>query len=162
MTTTLARRTPRNRTGLSSIFSADPFSNLRDEFDQLLTNWFADNNPSAQTAFSPLLDLTETDGEYQVQADLPGVQANEIKVQLSDNVLTISGERKYEKTEGKDKKNGTTPHLVERYHGIFSRSILVPGAVKQDKIDAKYADGVLTVKLPKAAEQKPCEISVKS
>ena len=62
----------------------------------------------------------------------------------------------------KDKKNGATAHFVERYHGSFSRSIVLPGAVKSDKIDAKYNDGVLTVTLPKAEEVKPCQITVKS
>lgn len=167
MTTALSRRTSRNRTGLSSIFSIDPLNTLRDEFDQVLSTWFKDHDATAFTSFSPSLDLSETDTEYDVKVDLPGIQANEINVQLSDNVLTISGERKYEKTDGKEgskdkgKKNGTT-HFVERFHGAFSRSIVLPGAVKQDKIDAKYNDGVLTVTLPKAEEAKPCQITVKS
>ena len=167
MTTILARRANRNRTGLSSIFSMDPFSTLRDEFDQMLSTWSQDHDTTAFTSFSPSLDLNETDANYEVQVDLPGIQANEINVQLSDNVLTISGERKYERTDGKEdgkekpKKNGTT-HFVERFHGSFSRSIVLPGTVKQDKIDAKYNDGVLTVTLPKAEEVKPCQITVKS
>ena len=86
-------------------------------------------------------------------------------MQVSDNVLTINGERKYEKTEGKKsdgKKNGGTPHYVERYHGTFSRSVVLPTAVKQDQIEAQYRDGVLTVTLPKAEEAKPCEVTIKT
>jgi HSP20 family protein len=166
MATTLARRPVKTRTGLPSIFSIDPFTSLRDEFDHLLSNWFVDNTESMKTACSPSLDMTENDTNYEIKVDLPGIQANEINVQLSDNVLTISGERKYEKTDGgekdKEKKGGAKTHFVERYYGSFSRSILLPGAVKQDKIDAKYADGGLTVSLPKAEESKPCQISVKS
>ena len=166
MTTTLARRSNRTRNDLPSIFSSDPFGELRDEFDQMLSNWFStSDSPSVLPSFSPLLDLKETDANYEVQVDLPGIQASDLHVQVSDNGLTISGERKYEKTEGKKtdgKKNGGTPHYVERYHGSFSRSIVLPTAVKQDKIDAQYRDGVLTVTLPKAEEAKPCQITVKT
>jgi len=166
MTTTLARRTSRSRAGLPSIFSADPFGSLRDEFDQMLSNWFStSDNSLVQPSFSPMLDLNETDSNYEVKVDLPGIQASDLHVQVSDNVLTISGERKYEKTDGKkgeSKKNGGTPHYVERYHGTFSRSVMLPTAVKQDKIDAQYRDGVLTVTLPKTEDAKPCEITVKT
>lgn len=163
MSKTLTRRAAKNRAGVPSIFSIDPFTALRGEFDQLLSNWFADNGESLPVTFSPSIDLTETDTNYDVKVDLPGLQANEIKVQLSDNVLTISGERKYEKSDGNEKdKNGGKNHFVERYYGTFSRSILLPGTVKSDKIDAKYSDGVLAVTLPKAEECKACEIPVKT
>lgn len=163
MTTTLARRVNRPRSGLPSIFSSDPFGALRDEFDQMLMNWFStSDNQAIPTSFSPLLDMSETDAHYEVKVDLPGITANDLKVQVSDNVLTISGERKYEKTEGKEGKKNGTPHYVERYHGTFSRSIVLPAPVKQDKIDAQYHDGVLTVTLPKAEVSKPCHITVKT
>jgi len=172
--TSLSRRSARDRGGAPSIFSVDPMSSLREEFDQLLSNWFMGSGREMRWAFSPSFDLSETDTEYLVQADLPGVNANELNVQVSDNVLTISGERKYEKTDAgekneKDKKGGDkndknapTTHFVERYHGTFSRSIVLPGTVEQDKIDAEYHDGVLTVKLPKGAEDKPRQISIKT
>jgi HSP20 family protein len=151
MSTILTRRTGRQRNGLSSIFATDPFGRLRDEFDQMLTTWFSDQNTSPMSSFAPSLDLSETETNYVVKVDLPGIQPNEINVQVSDNVLTISGERKFEKTDGKEKehenKNGTS-HFVERFHGTFSRSIVMPGAVKQKNIDATYRDGVLTISLP--------------
>lgn len=164
MTTTLTRRPRRNRVGLPSIFSVDPFSSLRDDFDHMLSKWFQETDAGPLSAFSPSLDMHETDTNYEVKVDLPGLQASDFNVQLSDNVLTISGERQYEKTDGKEKgkKNGSTPHYVERYHGTFSRTIMLPGAVKNDKIDAQYRDGVLTVTLPKAEEAKACQIAVKS
>jgi HSP20 family protein len=164
MSTTLARRSSGNRTGLSSIFSIDPFNDLRGEFDQMLSNWFETNESSAIPSFSPSLDLKETDTNYEIHADLPGIKANEINVKLTDNVLTISGERKCEKTDCKEKgtKNGATTHIVERFHGTFSRSIMLPGNVKKDKVDAQYHDGVLTVIVPKAEACKPCQITVKT
>jgi len=161
MSTTISRRPTRGRTGLPSVFVTDPFGMLRDEFDQMLTNWFSNSdNPAALPSFSPSLDLSETDMNYEVKVDLPGIKGNEVQVQVADNVLTISGERKGEKHDG-HKPNGT-PHFVERYHGTFSRSIVLPAAVKQDKIEAQYRDGVLTVMLPKAEETKPCNITVKT
>jgi HSP20 family protein len=161
MATMITRRSNRNRNGLPSIFSIDPLGTLRDEFDQMLTNWFStSDNPGALPTYSPLLDVSESDANYEVKVDLPGIKAEEVKVQVSDNVLTISGERKSEKFEGK--KNGGTPHCIERYHGMFSRSVVLPAAVKQDSIDAQYHDGVLTVTLPKAEETKPCQITVKT
>jgi HSP20 family protein len=161
MATTLARRAPRQRNGLPSIFSTEPFGTLREEFDQLLSNWFSSADTSiAFPTFAPLLDMNETDGAYEVKLDLPGVKANEINVQVSENVLTISGERKCEKASEKDKAG--TPHHIERYHGTFSRSIVLPSAVNQEKIDAQYHDGVLTVTLPKTEGAKPCHVTVKS
>ena len=99
-----------------------------------------------------------------VKVDLPGLQASDLNVQVNENVLTISGERKYEKKdEKKDEKTGNlTPHYIERYHGTFSRSVVLPAPVKQDKIEAEYKDGVLSVTLPKAEVTKPCKIAVKS
>lgn len=164
MTTTLAPHGSGNRTGLSSIFSIDQLSSLRKEFDQMLSNWFTDREGGTFPSYAPSLDLTESDENYEIKADLPGVKANEIKVQLSDNVLTISGERKYEKTKGheKGKKNGLTPHFTERFHGTFARSVSLPGSVKSDEVDAQYHDGVLTVIVPKAENSKTCQIPVKS
>ncbi len=161
MSTTLARRATRNRANVPSIFSADPIGALREEFDQLLTNWFsAGENSAALPTFAPLLDMNETDTAYEVKVDLPGIKASDVHVQVSDNVLTISGERKGEKSDGK--KNSGTPHYIERFHGSFSRSIVLPTAVKQEKIDAQFRDGVLTVSLPKAEEAKPCQITIKT
>jgi len=161
MPTSLARRVSHNRPGVPSIFSADPFGALRDEFDQMLTNWFStSDNPAMLPAFAPSLDMNETETAYEVKIDLPGIKATDVQVQVSDNVLTISGERKCEKTDGK--KNCGKSHYVERFHGTFSRSILLPAAVKQDKIDAQFRDGVLAVTLPKAEEAKPCQIAIKT
>ena len=160
MATTLSRRPARQGMGLPTIFSGEPFGALRHEFDQMLSNWFhMVDRTSGPLSFSPSLDMNETDANYEVKVDLPGLQANDVHVQVSDNILTISGERKYETKE--EKKGSETPHFVERYHGTFSRSIVLPAPVKQDKIDAQYQDGVLSVTLPKAETAKPCKIPVK-
>jgi len=162
MSTTLSRRANRGRSSLPSIFSTDPFGGLRDEFDQMLTNWFSSSdNGGHMPSYAPMVDMSESDANYEVQVDLPGIKPEDVKVQVCDNVLTISGERKSERMEGR-KNGGGMPHYVERYHGTFSRSIVLPAAVKQEGLDAQYRDGVLTVTLPKAEEAKPCQIPVKT
>lgn len=160
MPTTLAKKTARSQTTPPSIFSMDPFNSIRSEFDQMLSHWFGDSEKNTFLPHTPSLDLNETDKAYEVKIDLPGVKSEELRLQFSDNVLTVSGERKCEKCE--EEKNDSTPHRVERFHGTFSRSVVMPGAVDQDKIDAEYLDGVLKVTLPKAADVKPRQISIKS
>lgn len=165
MSNSLSRRMNRslnrNQNMPASIFSVQPFGTLRDELDQLLSNWFSSSESGTQMpAFSPSLDMHETDSGYEVKVDLPGVKPSEVNVHVADNMLTISGERRFEKHEGK-KGEESTPHLVERYHGTFSRSIMLPAAVKQDKIEAEFRDGVLRISLPKAEETKPFKVAVK-
>jgi HSP20 family protein len=104
----------------------------------------------------PTVDVSETDDEYIVRAELPGVSKGDIKVTLKENVLTIRGEKKQER-ETKDENF----HRVERIYGAFQRSFTLPGEVRVDKIDAKFKDGVLTIRLPKAEETKAKEIEVK-
>jgi HSP20 family protein len=103
----------------------------------------------------PSLDLSESENEYKVLADLPGLSKEDIKISLRDNVLTISGERKYEKKD--DSKNYSS---AERTYGKFARSVSLPDKIKESEIKASYKNGVLTVSLPKSEEAKPREISI--
>jgi len=105
---------------------------------------------------SPPLDISETDTEVRVRLDLPGVEAKEIDIQVNGNQLTIAGERKEEKEE-----KGETFHRVERRAGRFSRSFTLPCGVDENKVDATYHDGVLSVTLPKTEESKSRRITVK-
>ncbi len=107
-------------------------------------------------AWSPRVDISETDDEYIVRAEVPGVSKDDVKVTIKENVLTISGEKKQEK----ETKNENF-HRIERVYGSFSRTFTLPGAVKVDKVEAKFKDGVLTIKLPKVEETKAKEIEVK-
>ena len=108
---------------------------------------------------APLIDVTESDATIEVTAEIPGVDEKDIDVSLNDDVLTIKGEKKSEtKTEEKDYR------MVERAYGAFERSIRLPCQVKEDKIDAAFKNGVLTVKLPKSpeAKEKVKKIAVKA
>lgn len=103
------------------------------------------------------VDVVENNEAYVIKAELPGISKNDVKITLHENVLTIKGEKKQEKEE-KDRNF----HRVERSYGSFERSFTLPSGVKDDKIEAAYKDGILTITLPKAEEAKPKEIEVKA
>jgi HSP20 family protein len=108
------------------------------------------------SSWTPAVDIAEHDDEYLVKVELPGVNKDEVKLTLENNILTIRGEKKQEKETKKENY-----HRVERSYGSFQRSFTLPAAVKSDKIDASYKDGILKVSLPKAEEAKPKQIEVK-
>lgn len=106
-------------------------------------------------AFSPTCNFKESDKEYIVQFDIPGVNKDDVKIEIQNNRLTVSGERK-EKKEEKDAKH----FLAEAYYGSFMRSFALPAEVDENKVDAHYEDGVLTVKVPKTATTKAKEVKI--
>jgi HSP20 family protein len=106
--------------------------------------------------WSPLVDITEDDHEYLFKVDLPEMKKDDVKVTIENGVLSISGERKTEKEEKKQKF-----HRLERFFGRFERTFTVPEDADASKIAAVFKDGVLTVHLPKAPAGKPKPIEVK-
>lgn len=106
--------------------------------------------------WSPLVDITEDEKEYLIKAELPEVKREDVKLTVQDNVLAISGERRYEKEE-KNKKY----HRVERAYGNFLRSFTLPEDADGSKVSAEYKDGVLKVHLPKSEKATPKSIEVK-
>jgi HSP20 family protein len=106
--------------------------------------------------WSPLVDITEDDKEYLIKADLPEVKKEDVKLTVQDDVMSISGERKYEKEE-----KGKKYHRVERAYGSFMRSFTLPEDADGSKVSAEYKDGVLNVHLPKSEKAKPKSIEVK-
>ncbi len=143
-----------------NLFEWHPLETLRRQIDRLfedapLRKTTPDFEPfgrfSLAWASTPAVDLVEKDKEYQITAELPGLDEKNIEVKLSNGTLTISGEKKEEREE-KDKGY----HLSERRYGSFRRAFRVPEGVNADNIEASFAKGVLTVRLPKTAEgQKP-------
>lgn len=106
--------------------------------------------------WSPLVDIAEDEKEYLVKAELPEMKKEEIKINVQDDVLSISGERKYEKEE-----KGKKYHRVERAYGSFMRSFTLPEDADGSKVSAEYKDGVLKIHLPKSEKAKPKAIEVK-
>jgi HSP20 family protein len=106
--------------------------------------------------WAPPVDIEETGKEYLIKAELPDIRKEEVKVEMTDGVLTIEGERKREKEE-----NGKKFHKVERSYGRFVRQFVLPKEVEAAKIEAEFKDGMLNVHLPKTAAAKPKAIEVK-
>jgi HSP20 family protein len=140
----------------------DLFTSLQREIDQVFRD-FGRSWPTVAETRSGMMavkfNVAETDKEIEVTADVPGVDAKDIDVQLRDGVLTIKGEKKEEKDE-KQKDY----HLVERSYGMFERSFTLPADVVGDKIQANFDKGVLRIVLPKApeAQSKVRKIAVKA
>jgi len=95
--------------------------------------------------FSPAMDVEDRDDHFLLSMDLPGVKKEDVRIELNDRVLTISGEKKGEHVE--DKKNR---HVVERSYGRFERSLTLPSNVRSDDVEADFQNGVLKVAIPKA------------
>ncbi|MCP9468838.1 MAG: Hsp20/alpha crystallin family protein [Nitrospira sp.] len=110
----------------------------------------------AVAEWSPVVDITEDDKEYLIKAELPEMKKEDIKINVQDDVLSISGERKYEKDE-----KGKKYHRVERAYGSFLRSFTLPQDADGSKVSAAYKDGVLSIHLPKSEKAKPKAIEVK-
>ena len=106
--------------------------------------------------WAPAVDVSETDGEYLIKADLPDVRKEDVKIGIEDGVLSVEGERKQEKEE-----NGKRFHRVERSYGKFVRRLALPSDVDSAKIAAEFKDGVLNVHMPKSEAAKPRAIDVK-
>lgn len=113
--------------------------------------------PSRDTSFAALLDVAETEKEYMVHVDLPGVKPEDVKVEIVDDRLTIAGKRVSEtKTEGKNF------HRVERSTGEFFRTVMLPQSIDQENVSAEFADGVLNIRLPKSIKSQPKKIEIRS
>ena len=144
-----------------SLIKWQPFGELDDAFTRLMPSFFNRSNRfglenGAKFAWAPSADISETDAEYLIRAELPAVRKEDVKVTLDEGMITISGERKEDK-ETKDEKF----HRVESYRGAFSRSFSMPDNIDDKGIRAESKDGVLTVHLPKTKASTPKTVEVK-
>lgn len=114
------------------------------------------NEMMVRADWTPSVDISETDEEFQIKAELPGVKKEDVKVTLENGILTLQGERQQER-EDKDLKF----HRIERSYGQFVRSFTLPDLVDDAKVKAEYKDGVLNLRLPKSEKAKPKAIEVK-
>lgn len=135
----------------------EPFSALRKEMDDLITNfWGSPSTSWLATMQSPAMDVVETENAFTVKVDIPGMEAKDLNVQVHGNTVTVSGQRQEEK-ETKDK----TFYRMERRSGNFSRTATLPCNINEDEVVADYVNGVLSLTLPKAESAKAKKISVK-
>lgn len=141
----------------------NPWKEL-EEMEKRLTSVFGpspsgvtDNKEAMSVAqWSPLVDITEDEKEYIVKAEIPEMKKEDIKINVHDDVLAITGERQYEKEE-----KGKKYHKVERAYGSFMRRFSLPEDADGSKVSAEYKDGILNVHLPKSEKAKPKAIEIK-
>src|SRR6266446_4113375 len=139
----------------------DPFRDmnvLQDRMNRLFEDaghGWRSSEPSATTAWSPAVDIFETEGEIVVKAELPGMERKDITLNLENNVLTLRGERRFQK-ETKDDNY----HRIERSYGNFSRSFSIPAVVDEEKLRADDKDDVLKIVQPKKEQSKPKQIKI--
>jgi len=131
---------------------------MQDDMNRFFEDFFG--HPLVRTewsdgAWNPTMDVSETKDDLVIKAEMPGMNKEDVKISIHDNVLTLKGEKKQEKEE-KD----ANYHRIERSYGSFCRSFTLPTSVKADKVKATYKDGVLNVTLPKTEEAKPKEIPI--
>jgi len=142
----------------TAISRFEPFrtNSFQEQFNRLFSEAFdRSSEESSITTWAPAIDIFETEHELVVKADLPDIKPEELDIRVENNILTIRGERKFEK-----QVNENNYLRVERAYGSFSRSFSLANTVNSDAIKAEYKDGVLTLTIPKREEAKPKQIKV--
>jgi HSP20 family protein len=139
----------------------EPFrelSSLQTEMNRLFNAAFEGSGGSPAAAarrWTPAMDLLETDEQFVLRADLPGLSEDDVSIELEDNILTVSGERK---AEHEEKREGF--YRMERSYGAFSRSLTLPKGVDPEAVTAAFDRGVLEVRVPKPEQRKPRRITI--
>lgn len=156
---TLVRWSPnRMHTGWYPVSNlATEIVSMQREIDRLFDRFQGGITERNGTAtFMPAVDIVEREKDYLVRVELPGLDRNDVKISVLDDVLTIRGERKAEE-ERKDEQI----HRLERSHGVFERSFTLPNSIKSEQIEATFENGLLSITLPKLEQPKPKPIEIK-
>ncbi|MDK2886126.1 MAG: hypothetical protein PWP54_684 [Thermosipho sp. (in: thermotogales)] len=132
----------------------DPFVELQREIDKLFEDFISPSRRDYD--FVPRVDAYETDKELVIEVELPGLKKEDVKITVEDGILTIKGERKFDR---EDKKKNY--RLIERVEGRFERSFTLPEYVDLEKIKAKFEDGILKIEIPKKEEKARKVIDIK-
>jgi HSP20 family protein len=135
----------------------NPFVTLQREIDRLFDDFGRGSPVFRAPGLTPTMDVTETDKEIEITAELPGLEEKDVEVNVADNVLTIRGEKKAEKEE----KNKNY-QIVERSYGAFARTVALPDGIDPAAIKASIAKGVLKVTVPKPAPAKTTKVEIKT
>ncbi len=143
-----------------NIVKYDPFRDLRslqDEMNRLFSGTFSRGSQDEvlRGAWSPSVDIFENKNEIVLEAELPGMSAEDVRISIENNVLTLHGERKFEKKDESDNF-----HRVERSYGSFTRSFTLPPTVSNENANAEFENGVLRLTLAKREEAKPRRIEI--
>lgn len=133
---------------------ASEVDSLQSDFNRLIEGFFGRPTASARS-WAPAMDLSETANGFVLRADLPGLDRDDVSIEVKDNVLTISGERR---DEQEDERKGY--YRVERAYGSFSRSLSMPRGVDPESVSAEFDKGVLEVRIPKPAEPESHRVEI--
>jgi len=133
---------------------AGDIDSLQSDFNRFFEG-FLGRPVAGSRRWAPAMDLSETDDALVLRADLPGVDRDDVAIEVKDNVLTVSGERR---SEHEDKQEGL--HRIERSYGSFSRSLTLPRGVDAEAVTAGFDKGVLEVRIPKPVEAKPHKVAI--
>jgi HSP20 family protein len=133
---------------------ATEVDSLQSDFNRLVEGFFGRPSAGGQR-WSPAMDLSETAGAFVLRADLPGLDREDVSIEVKDNVLTVAGERRDEHEE--DRKGY---YRVERAYGAFSRSLTLPHGVDAESVSARFDKGVLEVRIPKPIEPEPHRVEI--
>jgi HSP20 family protein len=128
---------------------------LQSEMNRLFDTFFGGNETRGTRRWVPAVDLVETDDHLVLKADLPGLDRNDVSIEIKDGTLTVSGERK---AENEERSEGY--YRVERAYGSFSRSLSLPRGVDPEAVEASFDKGVLEVRIPKPEERKPHRVAI--
>jgi HSP20 family protein len=142
---------------MPAVVRFDPFreiTSLSDEMNRLFSRTVGDG-VSSGSAWTPAVDIFDTEEAIVLRAELPGLGPDDIDIEIDDNVLTLKGERRFQETVDEGRF-----YRLERAYGHFQRSVTLPQGVKADEISADVDNGVLTVRVPKADEVKPRKIAI--
>ncbi len=146
---------------MANLTRNEPFRDLglHNEVERLFNNMLGSGGraPATAGAFAPALDVEETEDEFTLVIELPGVAPEDVDITLEENVLTVSGERAFYAD-----KEADGFRRVERSFGRFHRAVRLPDRVAGDRVQADYRDGLLTITVPKAEEAKPRRIEVRA
>jgi HSP20 family protein len=138
---------------MALLMKPEPFGT---EFDRLFSTLF-DRSTAGAGSWTPPMDLVEAEDHFLLRADLPGMREDDVNIEVRDNTLRISGERK---AEHEQRERGW--YRVERQFGKFSRALTLPEGINADTIEASFDHGVLEVRVPKPEERKPRRIEIKA
>jgi HSP20 family protein len=134
-------------------------SSLQNDMNRLFNTFFdtstAGNGATSPRRWVPAMDLVETDDHFVLKADLPGLTEQDVHIDVEDDVLTVSGERK---SEHEDKREGYV--RVERSYGAFRRSLTLPDGVEPEAVTASFDRGVLEIRIPKPEQRKPRRVAI--
>ena len=149
--------TPRKSTPLTR----SPFGGIfpRAMFEDLFNQFWTDGENQFTEVMKASMDVAETDQAFEVKMDLPGVNPDDVEIQLDNNTLTVRGQRSEESEEKDEEKQY---HRMERYSGSFARSVVLPNSINEGETAAEFNDGVLKILIPKAEDSKPRKIKITS